>query len=111
MVLFSFFFNLVRQNQSKIELASVPIALILPVPFLFFADFFFTDNFPPKIVNAPSEINVTLDETLQLSITAEDDDTITFQVINKPPDATENQSGNVLYFSWNVTSTQKVNCI
>ena len=70
----------------------------------------FPDNFPPKILNAPSEINATLHKTVQLNVTAEDNDTITFRVINKPAGATMNQSGNVFYFTWPVTSTQKVGC-
>ena len=55
-------------------------------------------------------INATLYETVELNITAEDNDTITFRVIDKPPWVEENQSGNVLYFKWNVTSRQKVGC-
>ena len=68
----------------------------------------FLDNFPPKIVTQSNEIDATLNETLQLNITAVDNDTITFRVINKPAGAEENQSGNKLYFTWNVTSSQKV---
>ena len=58
-------------------------------------------------------INATLNKIIELSITAVDNDTITFRVImiNKPADAVEKQSGNVLYFSWNVTSKQKVGYI
>ena len=54
-------------------------------------------------------INATLHKKVKLNITAVDKDTITFRVImiNKPADAVETQSGNVLYFSWNVTSKQK----
>jgi len=72
---------------------------------------FFTDNFPPKIVNSPSVINAIIKETVRLNITAEDSDTITFHVINKPAGATVNQTGNVLHFTWLVTSSQKVGCI
>ncbi len=68
----------------------------------------FADNFPPKIVTASNVINATLHETVELDITAVDNDTITFRVINQPAGATVNQSGNVLYFTWNVTSSQKV---
>ena len=71
----------------------------------------FAENFPPKIVNPPDEINAKLNETVQLTITAEDDGMITFQVINEPAGATVNQSGNVLYFTWQVTSSQKVSWI
>ena len=69
---------------------------------------FYSDNFPPKIVNVSSEINVTLDRTVQLNITAEDEGIITFRVINKPSSAIVNTSGNVLLFTWSVTSTKRV---
>ena len=74
-------------------------------------NFSFVDNFPPKIVTQSNVINVTLYKTVKLNITAVDNDTITFLVINKPAGATEKQSGNVLYFTWNVTSKQKVGYI
>ncbi|XP_073233536.1 mucin-like protein [Porites lutea] len=67
------------------------------------------ENFPPKFINLPSALNVTLHETLQLEITAEDDGMITFVVLNKPHGATENQTGNVLQFMWPVNSTKRVN--
>ena len=60
------------------------------------------------IVNASDVINATLDGIVQFNITAQDEDTVKFEVINKPESATKKQSGNVLYFSWNVTSSQKV---
>ena len=53
-------------------------------------------------------INATLYKTVELHITAVDNDTITFRVINKPAGAIENQSGHELYFTWNVTSSHKV---
>ncbi|XP_067053673.1 fibrillin-2-like isoform X3 [Acropora muricata] len=67
------------------------------------------DNFPPKILNVPSSINVTLKETFMINITAEDSDTVTFQVVNKPDSAIVNQSGNVLRFMWPVSSSRKLN--
>ena len=53
-------------------------------------------------------INAKLYETVELNVTAEDNDTITFHVINKPVGAIVNKSVNVLYFTWNVASSQKV---
>ena len=53
-------------------------------------------------------INATLYKTVELNITAVDNDTITFRVINKPAGAIEKQRGHELYFAWNVTSSQKV---
>lgn len=79
--------------------------------FVWFLFLYFLDNFSPKIVNVPSAINVTLNETVQLDIAAEDNDTITFEVINKPSGATVNQTGNVFHFTWRVTSLQKVGFI
>ena len=70
--------------------------------------YLFLDNFPPKILNVPSSINVTLKETFMINITAEDSDTVTFQVVNKPDSAIVNQSGNVLRFMWPVSSSRKV---
>ena len=75
--------------------------------FIFFF-IFFKENFPPKLINLPSALNVTLHETLQLEITAEDDGMITFVVLNKPHGATKNQTGNVLQFMWPVNSTKRV---
>ena len=68
----------------------------------------FPDNFPPKIEIQSNVINATLYKTVELNITAVDNDTITFRVINKPAGAIENQSGHKLYLTWNVTSSQKV---
>ena len=47
---------------------------------------------------------------IQIDITAEDVDPVTFQVINKPAGAVVNQSGNMLRLTWLVTSSRKVNC-
>ena len=71
-------------------------------------NFSFVDNFPPKIVTQSNVINATVYKTVELNITAVDNDTITFRVINKPAGAIENQSGHELYLTWNVTSSQKV---
>ena len=69
------------------------------------------ENFPPEIVNASDVINATLDGIVQFNITAEDEDTVKFEVISKPESATLTQSGNVLYFYWPVLSSQKVHNI
>ena len=41
-------------------------------------------------------------------ITAQDSDTVTFQVVNKSDSAIVNQSENVLRFMWPVTSSRQV---
>ena len=43
-----------------------------------------------------------------INITAQDSDTVTFQVVNKPDSAIVNQSENVLRFMWPVTSSRQV---
>lgn len=63
------------------------------------------------MVNLPSALNATLDETVRLEINAEDDGVITFDVIKKPAGAMVNQSGNVLQLIWPVNSTEKVGSI
>ena len=70
--------------------------------------YLFLDNFPPKIINVPGIINVTLRETFTINITAQDSDTVTFQVVNKPDSAMVNQSGNAFLFMWPVTSSREV---
>ena len=68
----------------------------------------FLDNFPPKIVNPSNVLNVTLYKTLKLNITAVDNDTIRFLVVNEPAGAKVDQTENKLYFTWNITSSQRV---
>ena len=57
-------------------------------------------------------INVTLGETFNLVLDAEDpdDDEITFDVPTLPPGASFSSSGNQLNFSWAVNSAEPV-CI
>ena len=43
-----------------------------------------------------------------INITAQDSDTVAFQVVNKPDSALVYQSGNILRFEWPVTSSRKV---
>ncbi|XP_058949574.2 mucin-like protein isoform X2 [Pocillopora verrucosa] len=65
------------------------------------------NNFPPKIETVSNAINATLGDTVHLSIRAVDNDTIKFRVINNPEGATWNQTGNLLYFTWLVTTSRK----
>jgi hypothetical protein len=55
-------------------------------------------------------INVTLGQTFNLVLEAEDpdDDEITFDVPALPPGASFSSSGNQLNFSWDVNSAQMV---
>ena len=68
---------------------------------------FFLENFPPEIVYAPSVIIATFGGLVQFNITAKDNDTITFEVINKPAGAMVRTSQDVMNFAWNVSSTEK----
>ena len=43
-----------------------------------------------------------------INITAQDSDTVTFEVVNKPDSAIVNQSGKVLRFKWPVASSREV---
>ena len=43
-----------------------------------------------------------------INVTAQDSDAVTFQVVNMPDSAMINQSGNILRFTWPVTSSRKV---
>lgn len=75
---------------------------------IFHLSFSLPGNFPPKIINTSRTINATLHEIVQLNVTAEDKDMISFRVIKKPAGANATQVGNVLHFTWPVTSSQKV---
>ena len=69
-----------------------------------------TANVPPEFVNVSSKVNVTVGETLTLTLTASDenDDAITFEVVNIPDGASQSSSGSVLTFTWPVTSITNV---
>ena len=69
---------------------------------------FFTDNFPPKFTYVPKCIEVTLGQVAFVNVTASDNNSFTFNVLNKPNGASFNFSGNQLNFTWNVISSEKV---
>lgn len=67
------------------------------------------NNFPPKFIDVPSCINVTLGEVFFLTVTAFDNDSaITFSVLDRPIGANFTSTGNQLNFTWNVTSIDRV---
>ena len=102
--------------SSKIFCRSVPVPRTFPLllsslgwrlnrfnPF-----FFFADNFPPKFTYVPKCIEVTLGEVAFVNVTASDNDSFTFSVLNIPNGANISSSGNFMNFTWNVTSAEKV---
>ncbi|XP_067018613.1 mucin-like protein isoform X3 [Acropora muricata] len=66
-------------------------------------------NFPPNFTYVPECVNVTLGQVFHLTVTAFDNDSaIFFRVLNLPIGANFSSSGNHLNFTWNVTSTERV---
>ncbi|KAK2567531.1 Mucin-like protein, partial [Acropora cervicornis] len=66
-------------------------------------------NFPPNFTDVPECVEVTLGQVFHLTVTAFDNDSaIIFSVLNLPIGATFSSSGNYLNFTWNVTSTERV---
>ena len=101
--------------SSKIFCPSVPVSRTFPLLLsslgwrlnrLF--HFFFADNFPPKFTYVPKCIEVTLGEVAFVNVTASDNDSFTFSVLNIPNGANISFSGNFMNFTWNVTSAEKV---
>ncbi|CAH3024316.1 unnamed protein product [Porites evermanni] len=66
------------------------------------------NNFPPKFTYVPKCIEVTLGEVAFVNVTASDNDSFTFSVLNIPNGANISSSGNFMNFTWNVTSAEKV---
>ena len=70
---------------------------------------FFLDNFPPTILSGPSELNLTVNTTISITVTAEDPngDPMTFNVSGSLPKGAK-LSTNVssLTLTWNVTTDE-----
>ena len=68
-------------------------------------------NNEPVFTQNITVLNVTLGQRFVLSLEATDadDDELTFDVPNIPPDASFNSTGNFLYFIWYVNSTEETN--
>ena len=73
---------------------------------------YFTENFPPKILVGPAEVNVTVNTSARISVTAQDpnNDSLSFSVAGNLPDGYTTASNQTsLTLSWSVTTTQVKN--
>ena len=69
----------------------------------------FTENYPPRILTGLSQINVTVNETIAVTVVAEDpnNDTLSFSVIGVlPSDAVLLNNSNSITIIWNGTMEQ-----
>ena len=53
-------------------------------------------------------IEANLGQIVFVNVTATDNNSFTFDVLNKPPGANFNGAGDLLNFTWNVTSSERV---
>jgi len=65
-------------------------------------------NFPPKFIYVPTMIEAKLGEIVFVNVTATDNNSFVFNVLNKPPGASFSSTGGLLNFTWNVTSSERV---
>ena len=67
------------------------------------------DNFPPEILSGPTEVNVTVNTTANLTVTAEDpnNDPMTFNVIGSLPKGSQIvTTASSVTLTWNVTADE-----
>lgn len=67
-----------------------------------------TANFPPKFIYVPTMIEANLGEIVFVNVTATDNNSFSFNVLNTPQGASLSSAGGLLNFTWNVTSSEKV---
>lgn len=67
-----------------------------------------TANFPPKFTYVPTLIEANLGEIVFVNVTATDNNSFSFNVLNIPQGASFSSAGGLLNFTWNVTSSEKV---
>lgn len=70
------------------------------------------DNFPPKILSGPSEVNLTVNTTVSITVTAEDpnDDPMTFNITGSlPKGAKISTNASSVTLTWNVTTEEVTN--
>lgn len=73
--------------------------------------FAFLDNFPPKILSGPSEVNLTVNTTASITVTAEDPngDPMTFNVSGTlPRDAKLSTNASSVTLTWDVTTDEVI---
>ena len=71
--------------------------------------FTLVDNFPPKILSGPSELNLTVNTTVSITVTAEDPngDPMTFNVSGSlPKGATLATNASSVTLTWTVTTEE-----
>ena len=76
---------------------------------MFFYTFVLLDNFPPKILSGPSEVNLTVNTTVSITVTAEDPngDLMTFNVSGTlPKGAKLSTDVSSVTLTWNVTTEE-----
>ena len=69
------------------------------------------ENFPPKILIGPSEVNVTINTTATITVVAEDpnNDSLTFSVTGTLPTGyTKSSNDSAITISWTVTITKVI---
>ena len=67
------------------------------------------DNFPPEILSGPTEVNVTVNTTAILTVTAEDpnNDNMIFNVIGSLPKGSQIlTTASSVTLTWNVTADE-----
>jgi len=69
----------------------------------------FTENYPPRIITDLSQINVTVNQSVSVTVVAEDpnNDTLSFSIIGVlPSDAVLLNNSNSITLTWNGTMDQ-----
>ena len=81
-----------------------------PLP-IFISIYLPLENFPPKILIGPSEVNVTINITATITVVAEDpnNDSLTFSVTGTLPTGyTKSSNDSSITISWTVTTTKVI---
>ena len=76
---------------------------------MYFYTFVLLDNFPPKILSGPSELNLTVNTTVSVTVTAEDPNgnPMTFNVSGTlPKGAKLSTDASSVTLTWNVTTEE-----
>ena len=84
-------------------------AIQLRTIYSFCSFFTFTENYPPRIITDLSQINVTVNQSVAVTVVAEDpnNDTLSFSIIGVlPSDAVLLNNSNSITITWNGTMEQ-----
>ena len=82
-------------------------------PSLMLSLIFFAENFPPRILTGPTEVNVTVNESVTIIVTAEDpnNDSLTFTLSGTlPAGYTTTGDASSITLTWRVTSEEVAVC-